>query len=112
MQPEELHRIQEHISNLHVSEKVRGYLVDLTTATRNHKGVSLGLSPRGVLIWQRLAQAEAHLRGRDFVTPDDMRAMAYPVLTHRIVLRPEYEIEGVTVAEAIAKLLEKVAVPR
>jgi MoxR-like ATPase len=58
------------------------------------------------------SRALAALEGRDYVTPDDIRTMAYPVLSHRILLRPEYEIEGVTVREAVNKLLEAVAVPR
>jgi MoxR-like ATPase len=58
------------------------------------------------------SRALAAIEGRDFVTPDDVRAMAVPVLSHRIVLRPEYEIEGVTVAEALSKLLQAVEVPR
>ena len=72
----------------------------------------VGAGPRATQALLLSSRAFAAIQGRDFVTPDDIRSMAYPVMTHRIVLRPEYEIEGVTVDEAIAKLLEKVAVPR
>ena len=67
-----------------IKKKVQSYLVDLAMATREHRDVLLGLSPRGLLTWQRLAQAEAHLRGRDFVTPDDVQRVAGPVLAVRL----------------------------
>ena len=82
--PDELRHLQQHVTGVHVGEKVQNYLIDLAKATREHRDVLLGLSPRGLLTWQRLAQAEAHLRGRDFVTPDDVQRVAGPVLAVRL----------------------------
>lgn len=82
--PTELHELQEHVAKVALTEKVLEFLVDLGHATRKHKEISLGLSPRGLLTWQRVAQARAHLHGRDFVTPDDIQQVAQPVLEVRI----------------------------
>lgn len=84
-----LEELRRHVAGVKVCESVRGYLVDLAHVTRSHPDVSLGLSPRGVLTWQRMAQASAHLRGRDFVTPDDVQEIAGPVLEVRLGIRPE-----------------------
>ena len=80
----EMSELQEHVSKVSLAEKVREYLVDLGRATREHDAVTLGVSPRGLITWQRVAQARAHLRGRDFVTPDDIREVAGPVLEVRL----------------------------
>lgn len=82
--PDELRSLQTHVSQVAVSTLVQGYLVDLARKLRNHPDVPLGLSPRGLLIWQRVAQARAHLQGRDFVTPDDVQDVAEPVLDVRL----------------------------
>ncbi len=95
-----------------MKDDLTGYAVDVVRASRELDSILVGAGPRATQALLLSSRAYAAIQGRDFVTPDDMRAMAYPVLTHRIVLRPEYEIEGVTVEEAIGKLLEKVAVPR
>ena len=81
------------------------HLVDLAAATRAHPEVSLGLSPRGLLTWQRVAQAWAFLRGRPFVTPDDVQQVARPVLGVRLGLAPE------AAADALNQVLESVPVP-
>jgi MoxR-like ATPase len=80
----DLHSIQEMVANVAVELPVREYLVSLAAATRTHKAVSLGLSPRGLIIWQRMAQAIAFLNDRSFTTPDDVRAVAGPVLELRL----------------------------
>jgi MoxR-like ATPase len=82
--PEQLRQLQEHIATVTLTEAVQKYLVDLAIATRNRREVTLGLSPRGLLIWQRVAQARAHLQGRGFVTPDDIQQVATPVLDVRL----------------------------
>ena len=79
-----LQQLQDHVAGVTVAEKVNCYLVQLAEATRSHPEVHLGLSPRGVLIWQRVAQARAFLQGRDFVTPDDVQDVAGPVLGVRL----------------------------
>ncbi|QDU98848.1 AAA family ATPase [Lignipirellula cremea] len=82
--PRQLCRLQEHVAKVSLSEPVQEYLVDLGRVTREHKEIKLGLSPRGLILWQRVAQAQAHLRGRDFVTPDDIQDVARPVLEVRL----------------------------
>ncbi len=82
--PESLADIQNEVAEITVAEKVNRYLVDLAEATRNHSEVALGLSPRGLLIWQRVAQARAYLQGRQFVTPDDIQDVAKPILSVRL----------------------------
>jgi len=81
-------------------------------ATRAHETVLTGAGPRGTQALLLGGRARAALSGRDFVTPDDVRALAVPVLGHRLILRPEYEIEGLTIEEALGRVLEQVAVPR
>jgi len=80
----ELHHLQQHVAAVAVGGAVRGYLVDLATTTRSHRNVKVGLSPRGVLTWQRVAQARAFLCKRDFVIPDDVQQVAKPVLSVRL----------------------------
>lgn len=82
--PAKLCLLQDHVATVAVTERVREYLVDLGRATREHKEITLGLSPRGLITWQRIAQARAHLCGRDFVTPDDIQSVAGPVLEVRL----------------------------
>jgi len=77
----ELDSIQSAVKSTEVNESVRSYLVDLATATRQHQEVTIGLSPRGLITWQRMAQAWAYLQGRGFVTPDDIQTVAKPVLS-------------------------------
>ena len=84
LDPSQLRQLQQHVAEVNVCESVREYLVDLAAATRAHPDISLGLSPRGLIIWQRVAQAFAHLKGRDFVTPDDVQEVALPVLDVRM----------------------------
>ena len=80
----ELNEIQNAVKAIEVNEAVRKYLVDLATETRNRAETPIGLSPRGLIIWQRISQAQAYLAGRQFVTPDDIKHVAKPVLKLRI----------------------------
>ncbi len=88
------------------------YVVELIRVSRETDSIQIGAGPRATKALLLSSRALAAIEGRDYVTPDDIRLMAYPVLSHRIILRPEYEIEGMTVREAVNKLLESVAVPR
>jgi MoxR-like ATPase len=81
-------------------------------ASREHETVLVGAGPRGTQALLLASRAHAALQGRDYVTPDDVRAMCRPVLEHRLTLRPEYELEGATPAEVVGRLLETVPVPR
>jgi len=102
---DELRVLQRAVAGVHVHEKVRGYLVDLVEATRSHESISLGVSPRGMLVWQRVAQAWAFLHDRDFVTPSDVHEVAAPVLSVRLVVRSGHS------SPVIANLLRDVPVP-
>ncbi len=95
-----------------VRDELTAYIVDLVRATRTHESVLIGAGPRATQALLLASRAKAALDGRDFVTPDDARGLAGPVLGHRLVLRPEYEIEGLTIDEVLARILEQVAVPR
>ena len=101
----ELAGLQDRVARVAVEPPVRGYLVDLARATRSHPKVTLGLSPRGLLIWQRVAQAWAYLQDRPFVTPDDVQEVAGPVLGVRLGLAPD------AAGGVIDQLLETVPVP-
>ncbi|HAY81686.1 MAG TPA: magnesium chelatase [Planctomycetaceae bacterium] len=103
--PQQLSELQNHVAEIEVSAAVQEYLVDLGRVTRERREVSLGLSPRGLITWQRVAQARAHLRGRDFVTPDDIQDVALPVLSVR--LSGEFDSVNHTVDE----ILKSVAIP-
>ena len=100
------------LNNVVVRDELVAYLTDVVRATRKHESVLVGAGPRATQALLLASRAFAAIAGRDFVTPDDIKAMAVPVLEHRLILRPEFEIEGVTVTEVIQKILEQVAVPR
>src|SRR5438874_462970 len=109
---EDLANLRQSLEAVVVREEIVAYLVDIVRATREHESVLVGAGPRATQALLLASRAAAALAGRDFVTPDDIKSLAVPVLEHRLMLRPEYEIEGVSVAEVIAKILEQVTVPR
>ncbi|NLT71517.1 MAG: MoxR family ATPase [Verrucomicrobiaceae bacterium] len=108
----EIQRMRTALRAITMKDELVGYVVEIVRRSRELDSIQVGAGPRATQALLLSSRALAAVEGRDYVTPDDVRAMAYPVLSHRLVLRPEYEIEGVTVAEAIHKLLESVAVPR
>jgi MoxR-like ATPase len=108
----------EHISGLvhaargvHMAPGVKAYLVDLANATRNSRHLSLGMSPRATLALGRVARARAAAEGRTYVIPDDVKALAEPVLAHRLVPTPEAQFQGIGASEALKQILSTVAVP-
>ncbi|WP_298510201.1 MoxR family ATPase [uncultured Nocardioides sp.] len=103
---------QAAVRTVQVTDEVVGYIVDIARATRESPSLSLGVSPRGATALLRSARAWAWLIGRDFVTPDDVKALAHATLVHRLALRPEAELEGVDVAEVLGSALGSVPVPR
>jgi MoxR-like ATPase len=109
---EDLGRLRGELNGITVREELLAYLVDLIRASRTHESVLVGAGPRATQSLLLASRAFAAMAGRDFVTPDDVKTMTLPVLEHRLVLRPEFEIEGVTVGEVIQKILQQVAVPR
>ena len=104
--------IQEAAAKVIVEDKVLGYIVEIIDRTRNWHSVSVGASPRGGVNLLVAARTLAACRGRDFVTPDDIKELAPWVLRHRILLRPDIEIEGTTIDEVIREILDSVEVPR
>jgi MoxR-like ATPase len=109
---DDLAQMRRALEAVTVREELVAYVVDVVRATRETDSVLVGAGPRATQSLLLASRANAALAGRDFVTPDDVKAMTEPVLGHRLVLRPEYEIEGVTITEVIGKILEQVAVPR
>jgi MoxR-like ATPase len=100
------------VGEVQVSPEVAGYVVDVARATRNAPSLGLGASPRGAVALMRTSRAWAWLSGRDFVTPDDVKALAQATLAHRLSLRPEAELEGVDVSAVLGSALGSVPVPR
>src|SRR5690348_14423665 len=103
--------LQAAVEQIHVSEPVGYYLVDLVSATRSSSRVQVGASPRGTLALLKLSRAHAALRGRDFVTPEDVKAIAVPALAHRLMLRPELWVQHVRPDEVIRETLQTVPTP-
>jgi MoxR-like ATPase len=112
IQGDDLRLLREELASIVIREELVAYLVDVVRATRQHESVLMGGGPRATQSLIMAARAYAAISGRDFVTPDDVKAMAVPVLEHRLILRPEFEIEGLSVPEVIGQLLQQVAVPR
>ena len=103
--------LQRTIEEVHVSESIGYYLVDLVASTRTSTRVQVGPSPRGTLALLKLSRAHAALRGRDFVTPDDVKAVAVPALAHRLTLRPELWVQRVSGDDLVREALESVPTP-
>jgi len=102
---------QKAVREVHMERGVRQYIVDLVSRTRTLPDVHLGASPRGSLGLARAAQAHALLAGRDFVTPDDVKAVAIPVLAHRLLLTPSARLKGVTPKVLLEEILDRTMVP-
>ncbi len=107
-----LHRLRNALPSIMVREELTGYAVDIVRRTRVNPAVLLGAGPRATQALLLSSRVLAAIEGRDFVTPDDIKTLARPVLEHRLILRPEYEIEGLSAAEVVRNLLQEVAVPR
>ncbi len=103
--------LQEAVRSIHVTREVGDYLIRLVEGTRRHDKVDLGISPRGSLACFRTAQARALVHGRDYVSPDDLQALAVPTMAHRLILAPESRYGGKTPADIIDEVLADTAVP-
>jgi MoxR-like ATPase len=103
--------MQRALEKVHVSSAIEGYIVDLVTATRVSKRLAVGASPRGSLALLKLARAKAALDGRDFVVPEDVKAVAVPALAHRLTLRPELWVQRVRGEDVVEEALETVPTP-
>jgi MoxR-like ATPase len=109
---EDLAELRAQLDGITVRRELLDYLVDVVRATRAHESVLVGAGPRATQALLLGSRVRAAMDGRDFVTPDDIKALANPILEHRLVLRPEFEIEGLSVGEVITKVLAEVGVPR
>jgi MoxR-like ATPase len=103
--------MQRAVEEIHVSEAIADYVVRVVAATRSHGSVQVGASPRGSLAVFKLARCRAAMAGRDFVTPDDVKAIAVPALAHRLVLEPRAWIQRVAPEAVVAEVLAAVATP-
>mgnify|MGYP002652928674 CR=1 FL=1 len=109
---DDLAQAQAAVRRVRIDPAVAAYIVDIARATRDSPSLSLGVSPRGATALMGTARAWAWLSGRDFVTPDDVKALAHGTLAHRLSLRPEAELEGVGVGSVLSSALGAVPVPR
>lgn len=103
---------QDVVSGIHVEPELMKYITEIIQSTRNSSSVSIGASPRASVFVMRASQARAAMKGRDFITPEDVKEVINPVLRHRITLTPEREMEGMKPDQVIQMILEKVEVPR
>ena len=109
---EHLQESRKTLEQLAVRDEMLGYMLDIVRATRTHEAILVGAGPRATQSLLLSSRANAALSGHDFVSPDDVRSMVVPVLEHRLILRPEYEIEGLSLTEVIQQILQSVPVPR
>jgi MoxR-like ATPase len=108
---DELIAAQRTVRAVHLAESLQSYLYDIVAATRAAPDIALGASPRAALGLVVATQAAAFLDGRTFATPDDVKDVAAPVLAHRLIVRPEAELDGTTADDAVARILASVAAP-
>jgi len=108
---EQLVGCQQAVRQVHVDPKVRQYLTQIVHLTREHEDLSLGGSPRASIALFRTSQAMAAIRGRNYVQPDDVKRVASPVLTHRMILRPESRLRKVTTEQVVQDVIDEIAVP-
>lgn len=103
---------RQNVSAINVDEKILDYLLALVQRSRQHPDLALGASPRSAVAWLQTSKAYAWLNGKNFVTPDDVKAVAPPLLRHRLILKPEAQLDGLQIDAVIAALLNQVPVPR
>lgn len=108
---EELIAMQDAVKGIYVSPPVKRYIVDLTNQTRDHTEVYLGASPRGSLALYRTGQARAAMHGRDYVLPDDIKALAVPTLAHRVILGPGARLRDLSALQVVEEILSSLPVP-
>lgn len=112
MTVEQILQARQQVSAVKVEEKVLDYLLAIVTRSRQHPDLALGESPRSAVAWLQTSKAHSWLSGKDFVTPDDVKIVAPPLLRHRLILKPEAQLDGLMVDAVIASLLNQVPVPR
>ena len=107
----DIERMSAATRQVHVAPSLKAYLVDVAQATRRSTHLALGVSPRATLALQRVARARAAAQGRGYVIPDDIKALAVPVLAHRLLVTPEAQLQGIAAADALGEVLRGVPVP-
>jgi MoxR-like ATPase len=112
LKPAAIKLFKELVAQVHVEPEMLKYIAELVNQTRQHPSIYLGASPRASVAIMVTAKAFAAMNGRDFVTPEDVKFMAAPVMRHRIILTPESEMEGISADEVIKEIVAKVEVPR
>jgi MoxR-like ATPase len=105
-------KAREEVKGVQVADNLLDYVLALVQKSRQFPDLALGASPRSAVAWLQSSKAQAWLNARDYVTPDDVKAVAFPLLRHRFILKPEALLDGVQIDSAIASLLQQVAVPR
>ncbi|MFH2047672.1 MAG: MoxR family ATPase [Pseudomonadota bacterium] len=110
--PKLLDKLRQLLTGIIIREELIDYIVEIVRSTRTNQSIMIGAGPRATQALIQASRAFAAINGRDFVTPDDIKYLAVPALEHRIILRPEYEIEGLTIQEVINTILQDIAVPR
>jgi MoxR-like ATPase len=108
---DDLLQMRAALCDLAVRDELLNYVVDIVRRTRTHESVLVGAGPRATQALLLAARAGAAMNSRDFITPDDVKTMALPALEHRLILRPEFELEGVSVKEVVENILEDITVP-
>ncbi len=103
---------REQVQQVQVNDNILDYLLAIIERTRQHPDLSLGASPRSAVAWLQAAKANSWLLERDYVTPDDIKTVAFPLLRHRLILQPEAQLDGVEIEHTISSILKQVAVPR
>ncbi|HXW94917.1 MAG TPA: MoxR family ATPase [Nitrososphaerales archaeon] len=104
--------MRREIERIHLEEAVEDYIVELVRATRKHSDVDVGASPRGSLALMKLSRGRAFLEGRSYVVPDDVKAVAIPALSHRLILKAEGWMKGKRPELVIEEILQSVPVPK
>ncbi len=110
--PEMLLEFRKILRDILIREELINYIVEIVRKTREHQSILIGAGPRATQAMLLGSLCLAAIRGQDFVTPDDIKAMAMPVLEHRVIIRPEFEIEGLSIKEVLNEILQDVSVPR
>ncbi|MDX2272312.1 MAG: MoxR family ATPase [Cyanobacteriota bacterium] len=103
---------RQQVRGIHVEGSLLDYLLALVQRSRQHPDIRLGVSPRAAVAWLQASKAHAWLEGQTFVTPDNIKAVAVPLLRHRLILRPDAQLDGLSQEQVIKALLQQVAVPR
>ncbi|NEQ74271.1 MAG: MoxR family ATPase [Okeania sp. SIO2C9] len=103
---------RQKIEAINVQEKILDYLLGLVQQTRKHPDVALGASPRATVAWLQTSKTQAWLNNRNYVTPDDIKTVALPLLRHRLILKPEAQLDGILIDSVINSILKQVSVPR